>query len=561
MSGWVRYGCLALALLCTQAGCTDEPLVPAPGKTEPRRLSDPPRVLLIGDSILDQHGSHARVALRNMGLDATAHGVWGSSLFTRNQYDCGAVQVRPQNDAFAWLQKASQLVERVDPDLVFVYLNHNYLPPYPRTAEQCQTPEDDFIELGSPEFVEMTGRLLQEFLRRLRLHAARVVFVSPLPMDERPARENVIFNAYLTFQEELDFDVVDVSAQLTSNTGGRLLTAPDCDGFERRVRPERDNHLTYFGAGLMGSALARAVARELGVADNGISAPAERPSAVLAAGDGYRVVTCDAATFAFGEGVVNAGGGAFAAARPSGKPAVAAAGTESGAGYLLLFSSGQVLSFGDAPNFGSAGADVLAGANASGIALAPGGRGYWIASSRGAVHAFGGAPILGGLPLANDAVVGMAALRANAGYWLVTSSGQVGAFGAARHFGDLAGASLSHSIAGIAAHPEGNGYWLLDQAGRVFPFGEARDHGSAYQVGLARLIDYHRELNEPVASTATALGITATPSGSGYHVVLDNGALCHFGDAARRGSLYRTAINGMLIFGREPRYPAGSPCE
>lgn len=561
MSGWVRFHILALALLCALAGCTDEPIAPSALGSDPPSLTTPPRVLLIGDSILDQHGNHARIALRNMGVDATTFGVWGSSLFTRNQYDCGEVQLRPQDDGFAWLHEASGLIERVNPDLVFIYLNHNYLPEYPRTAAQCETPEDDVIALGSADFVEMTGQLLRELLSRLRARNARVVFVSPLPMNAEPAAANPIFNAYLNFQEELDFDVVDVSAQLVSKTGGRVPSVLDCDGVARRVRPETDNHLTYFGAGLMGSALARAVARELGLEDKGISAPAERATAVLPAAEGYRVVTCDAAIFAFGEHVVNAGGAAFAAARPAGKPAVAAATTASGAGYALLFSTGQVLSFGDARDFGSPGPDVLGDASASGIGFTPNGGGYWVASSRGTVHALGSAPRLGDLALSDDAVVGMASLTTSEGYWLVTKRGKVGAFGAARHFGDLTGATLSHSVVAIAAHPQASGYWLVDQAGRVFPFGQARDHGSAVQVPMLLMVDLRRKLDEPVVSSAKAIGIAATPSGAGYHVLLENGAVCHFGDAPRRGSLYRTAVNGMMMWGGEPRYPGGSPCE
>jgi hypothetical protein len=517
-------------------------------------------VLLIGDSILDEHGSHAAVALRDMGVDATAYGVWGSSLYTRNQYDCGRVQVQPPHDqSFTWLQKATELVDRVKPDLVFVYLNHNYGPDFPRTAAHCDTPEDDFIALGSADFVEMTGQLLRDFMGRLRVHGARVVLISPLPMDEKPVSENAIFNAYLTFQEELDFEVVDASAQLMSETGGRELWVPNCEGRERRVRPPTDNHLTYFGAGLMGSALARAVARELELQDKGISAPAERPTAVLTAGAGYRVVTCDAATFAFGKDVVNAGGAAFAEARPFSKPAVAAAATPSGAGYVLLFSSGQVLRFGDALDFGSPSADRFADAAASAIGFAPGGAGYWVASARGAVHAQGGAPALGDLPLSDDSVVGMASLPEEPGYWLLTSRGQVGAFGAARHFGDLSGATLGDSLVGIAAHPQGDGYWLLDQQGRVFPFGAARDHGSALNVELLRILD-PRRINEGVV-TPKAVGITATTSGNGYHILLDNGAVCHFGDAPRGGSLLRTTVNSMLIWVGEPLYATDSPCE
>ena len=54
------------------------------------RPAGPPRVLLIGDSVLDQQGSAAAFLLRQHGVDARAVGIWGSGLLSIDQYDLAA---------------------------------------------------------------------------------------------------------------------------------------------------------------------------------------------------------------------------------------------------------------------------------------------------------------------------------------------------------------------------------------------------------------------------------------------------------------------------------------
>lgn len=561
MLGRKRFGELAVALLLAAAGCTDDiPREEALATSTPPRLSNPPRVLLLGDSILDESGNHAAVALRNMGLDAYTYGVWGSSLFTRNQYDCGELQA--DSDRFSWLGRASPLIDRIDPDLVFVYLNHNYGPDVPRTREQCEASSEESIALGSPEFARMTRTLLSEFLHRLRRRGARVFLLSPVPMDpDRPAAENPIFLAYLGLKEELGFGVLDAAQSIAAANGGRIESLPDCFGRSARVRPEHDLHLTYFGAGVMGSALANEIAKVLGLRTQGISAPAEQPVALASAETGYRSFTCDAASFAFGTGIINAGAAAYAPTRDALGPVVAAAGTRSGQGYAELFASGRVLTFGDARDFGSAKPPLGPADAPSGIAFTPSGAGYWVSRLDGNVEAFGDAPDFGDLELSSDPVVGIAAHPSTLGYWLVRANGAVHAFGNSEHFGDFGGCPLAHPLVAIAAHPTGRGYWLLDDSGQVFAFGTARHYGNAAGADPLRLLDYGRRLTEPVANTAPAISIGSSATGNGYHVLLRSGAVCHFGDAPRFGSTYATAIDGMRAWLGEPFYAPTSPCE
>ena len=50
------------------------------------------RVLLMGDSVMDQQGSAAAFLLRQAGVNAQAIGLWGSGLLTADQYHDGVTQ-------------------------------------------------------------------------------------------------------------------------------------------------------------------------------------------------------------------------------------------------------------------------------------------------------------------------------------------------------------------------------------------------------------------------------------------------------------------------------------
>ena len=113
----------------------------APARSAPAPVvTRRPRVLLIGDSILDQDGSAAAFELRQAGVDAKAVAVWGSGIIGIDAYDYG--KTKP---AGYWLHRAKQLVDAFDPDVVGVYMNHSYWPPYPRDAAG-----DPITELSSP---------------------------------------------------------------------------------------------------------------------------------------------------------------------------------------------------------------------------------------------------------------------------------------------------------------------------------------------------------------------------------------------------------------------------
>jgi hypothetical protein len=548
------------SILGASLGACDPPDLPSPAPSSaPARVSSPPRVLMIGDSIMDEHGNHARVALKELGIKARVAGHWGSGLFTRAHYDCGELEPDPENQNFSWLKAARVWIADFDPDLVLVYLNHNYGPDVPRSAEQCRSARSSSIAIDSPEFTSMSQTLLRELMSILRSRGARVDLVKPLPMvPNQAASANPIWRSYLTLQQELRFGIVDAGdAVADPQTGGRIEVDRDCFGAEKRIRPAGDAHLTYFGAGRMGTRLARGAAKALGIDLGTVISPTDDPSAIIPAPAGFRIVTCDSASFGFGEGVLNVQGAAVTGESVVG-PAAGVAVTASKRGYVIVHASGRVLPFGDASDFGSVTPALSAPDVARGIALTPSGRGYWIVTASGGVRTFGDAPLLGRAANPGAAAVGITAMPGSLGYWLATATGRVLAFGTAPHFGDLANEPLARPIVALTTNAAGTGYWLLDDAGNVFAFGSAVHLGDASNRSLYSVQDWKAE---PVPAWAKAVGMSATPAGDGYWVLLSSGAVCGFGSATRLGSLYRTHIDPVLGLTGEPLYPGDSPCE
>jgi hypothetical protein len=158
-------------------------------------------------------------------------------------------------------------------------------------------------------------------------------------------------------------------------------------------------------------------------------------------------------------------------------------------GYWLDEANGGVLTFGDAPFFGSAG-DLQLAAPVVGMAATPGDAGYWLVAADGGVFSFGDAPYLGntyslgltGLggarPLAAP-VVGMAAAPGGGGYWLVGADGGVFSFGDAPYLGSLPASGVSARAVALLPTADGQGYLIVTATGQAYPFGDAVALGSA----------------------------------------------------------------------------------
>ena len=136
-----------------------------------------------------------------------------------------------------------------------------------------------------------------------------------------------------------------------------------------------------------------------------------------------------------------------------------------------MSSTGQVLPFGDAKNYGSATAKLLRG-TVLGVSATASGKGYWLITSRGQVLPFGDAKNYGSVKpgTLNGVVAGIAVTTTGKGYWLASSKGQVMAFGDAKNYGTLSPKLLHGVIVAITTDVAAGGYWLAASDGSVFAF-------------------------------------------------------------------------------------------
>jgi hypothetical protein len=561
-----RTALLTVTILLALPSCTPYPRLPIPLDVPtfaPVRVATAvraPRVLIAGDSLADQHGSHAAVALREVGIDVHVASWWGWGLFTRQQYDMGATVVdQPSN---TMTNEIVRSVDEFDPDVIALYSNHNYWPPYPRNAAGQP------IVIGTPDFTAMVQTQLTALIHRITQGGATVFLIKPAPENGESAADNAIWTAYAALQGELGFGIIN-AGDVVADPGTHRWTdrLGDCAGHLAAVRPDDHLHLTYLGAGLMGTVTARALANALGISLLGSSAPSDAPAAMLPADDGYRLVSCDGATFGFGTFAATLGGAALGGGRRDGDPVVAATmtgtgGTGAGSAWLVT-AAGRVIDLRGADRLGDA-AGLARGRHVVGIASTGTGHGYWLAVDDGRVQPFGDAADFGGLaPGAGEHVVAMSGTPDHAGYWLLSDAGRVAAFGSAQSWGDLRDDPPAAPVVALAPHPGGEGYWVLDRAGDVHPFGMAADHGAAAHQDLLRVVDWNypegfvTEAVPAADAPTSAVALLPTVSGNGYWIWLDNGAVCHFGDAAVLGGLHRAHINFSMRLLGVPFYGPG----
>jgi hypothetical protein len=447
-----------------------------PTTAAPHPRTRRPRVLLIGDSILDQEGSAAAFELRQAGVNAKAVAVWGSGVIGIDAYDYGKTK-----SSGYWLHRAKKLIATFNPDVVGVYMNHSYWPPYPHDAAG-----NPITDLSSPSGQTMIAQQARALITILRARHARVFFITPAPVtttgNPDPAASNPIWRGYLPALRATHVMIADTARALKNANGLRAETKASCTGAQERVRPSGDVHLTRFGAGLAGTALAEFVATLVHANLRGDAAP----------------------------------GDAVAALVP----------TPTGHGYWLVGCDGSVFHFGDAAPLAGTGAQMTHHGGAVAAIAAPTGTGFWVIAADGTTAAVGTAPPLVFTPRPSSPIVAAAAPRAGNGPWAVTASGTViAAHGAVTYRGDRA----QGTVVGIAPTPDGRGYWLANRAGAVFAFGDA--------IGLVPANA------SPI--TTTVVGIAATADGRGYWLVGSDGTVIPFGDAAAYGSAVWRTLSGV----------------
>ena len=241
---------LALGLLAA-AVASGAPSVPAAARQEVAG----PRVLLLGDSVLDQLGPPAAGTLRRLGAAVVVDGVWGSGLLTRSQYDLG--QPTPDGEGGSWFRRADAEVAAFAPSIIGVSLNHNFFEPWPRDAFGR-----DISDPGSPAFRTMVRQQIRLFVERLSVGGATVALIAPPPHD--PADALPIWDVYAEVAAADGIPVVDAGRVLTDGSGRWSELRPDCAGVLRAVHLD-GTHLSPWASGVMGTALGRDIAELAGL--------------------------------------------------------------------------------------------------------------------------------------------------------------------------------------------------------------------------------------------------------------------------------------------------------
>jgi 3D (Asp-Asp-Asp) domain-containing protein len=104
--------------------------------------------------------------------------------------------------------------------------------------------------------------------------------------------------------------------------------------------------------------------------------------------------------------------------------------------------------------------------------------------------------------------------------------GTVVSTGDAKAFGSASG----NAVTGMARTPSGGGYFLATNRGAVFAFGDAGFHGSL-----------------PSGTSSKIVDIAAAPDGQGYWLVGSDGGIFNFGSASFNGSAGGAPLNQPIV--------------
>jgi hypothetical protein len=124
------------------------------------------------------------------------------------------------------------------------------------------------------------------------------------------------------------------------------------------------------------------------------------------------------------------------------------------------------------------------------------------------------------------------------GYRVSTSDGEILTRGDLPYCGGLSSSVLPSPVVSMASTPDADGYWLLLGDGSVYAFGNAAFYGDLRGSGWK---------GGPVPPGAPAVGIAATADGKGYFITAADGSVYAFGDARYRGSRGGQWTNGAVV--------------
>lgn len=217
-------------------------------RTETDVATEPVRVLLIGDSIMNQAGVYLEETLEARDdiddVEVFNEGVNGSGLLTPAAYD--------------WQQQAADLVDEIDPDVVVVLFVGNY------TSTDLWVNDAGLeVEGYTDQFFLAWEEEARDLQRTIVDSGADVYWVNPPPMLNEEGERRVVEFRQIHRRIAEDWTgtvLIDGTDVLSNGEGGYAFELPDDDGVPQQVRTLDSVHLTNAGSRLLAGEITRQVA-------------------------------------------------------------------------------------------------------------------------------------------------------------------------------------------------------------------------------------------------------------------------------------------------------------
>jgi hypothetical protein len=215
------------------------PVVPA-GDRRPLAMRGVDRVMLIGDSIMEQSSCAIGESLAGLGVETSRNAIGGTGLL---------------GGPGDWVASAKQLVATWHPDVVLVIFVGNYL-------SQATDASGKRIVIDTPEFFAAWQQRAEELSRVVRDSGAQLYWVSPPPIALPPlSHASRLFEGYRTIAGD---HTLDAGRSLAGDDGKEVTNTITC-GRQRNIRTFDGTHLTPDGARIYGQTIAHELSADLGV--------------------------------------------------------------------------------------------------------------------------------------------------------------------------------------------------------------------------------------------------------------------------------------------------------
>jgi hypothetical protein len=198
------------------------------------------RVMLIGDSIMDQASCSIADSLAGVGIQTTRHALPGTGLLT----------------GFDWVANVTPLIEQEHPDIVMAIFVGNYAEPYLKDANGQPILRD------TPEFRTAYVARAAALSKAVHAAGASMYWVSPPPFAFPPFQQaGLLFQGYAKLPGD---HIVDAGGSLADPGNKEVVIKSTC-GRKEFVRASDIAHLTPDGARIYGQTIAHNLTAQLGL--------------------------------------------------------------------------------------------------------------------------------------------------------------------------------------------------------------------------------------------------------------------------------------------------------